>query len=110
MDRHYELAKDKRRFEILRRFLPGPDLDLEERDRAQVELGVTDNHLSVLIWDIRQKHKHLLFCAVADTLNVDPNDPAARANIEQEMRLYYRALSEKPLPSVQITRTELWST
>jgi DNA-directed RNA polymerase specialized sigma24 family protein len=107
---HREKTANKRDFDVLQPFLAGPDMDLSVRAAAQAALGVKANALTQRIWHLHQKQKQFLYWAVADILNLDPDDPAARSEIELELRCHYRALTEKNQDSVHISRNEPWTT
>jgi DNA-directed RNA polymerase specialized sigma24 family protein len=88
-------------FEVLVRFLPGPDVDLENTASGAKALRMTKNAFGVAVYRARKRHRELLYEAVAEILDLNPSDPAARPEIEREMRLLYRALSECPDPTLR---------
>lgn len=89
---------EPRVFEVIKRFLPGPDIDLDDAAEAAAALDMTRNAFAVAICRARKRHRKLLYEAVAEILDLNPSDPAARPEIEREMCLLYRALSECPEP------------
>lgn len=97
--RHRAAAKDKQRFDLWARVLPGPQLDITEIAELAAAFGISENHVSVEMYRLRQKHRRILSEVVADTVYIDPDDPnegGAAAAIAQETALLYRLLREVP--------------
>lgn len=91
-----EKAPDKDRFDALKRFLPGPDEDLDKLAPIADSLDMTRTALAAAICHLRERFKALARSAVAETLDLDPSDPTAQDEIDREMALFYRTLCEKP--------------
>jgi len=91
-----ELGWDERKFEALKGFLPGREIDLDQQAAVAESLGMARNALRVAIWHLRERLKTFLHTAVAETLDVDPCDPETQAEIEREMALLYRLFYDKP--------------
>jgi DNA-directed RNA polymerase specialized sigma24 family protein len=89
-------APDKARFAALKRFLPGPQLDLVEHEVLAQSLGMTVVALKTAISRLRARYKELLHGAIADTLPTDPSDPTFPQAVADETRLLYRSLYETP--------------
>jgi len=77
--------KDCARFEALRPFLPGPDMNLEARKVAAARLGTTSAKLGKEIYELRKSFAECLRLTVASTLDLDPDDPTSSVPIEQEL-------------------------
>ncbi|MET0791461.1 MAG: hypothetical protein ABW061_08060 [Polyangiaceae bacterium] len=103
LNRHEREAPNPQRFAILKRFLPGPHMDLSEQEDAAAALGLTRNALAKAVCDMRAKHRQLLREAVADTLELDPAATEAEraALIDRELIALYRCLSEAPVFEVR---------
>lgn len=76
------------RFEALRHFLPGPDMNFEEIATVARRLGLTAVATRKAIHDLRVQFRECLREAVADTLDPDEisTDDGASEAIEQELR------------------------
>jgi hypothetical protein len=96
LERHRAEAADEAKFDRLVRFLPGPQLELAELDPIAAAHGIPRGRLAVQICLAREKHKRVLRSVVADTLDVDLDDPEGARAVEVEMGLLYRALVEVP--------------
>lgn len=94
--RHREETKDKARFDLWARVLPGPQLDIPDLAELAAAFRKTPNGLAVEICRLRKRHKRILREIVADTLDLDANDPAADRTLELELSLLYRALCAVP--------------
>lgn len=104
LSRHEREAPNKTRFEALKRFLPGPQMDLVEYKELASSLGLTRNALAAAIFNMRERHRQLLREAVADTLEIDPfaSESERAAAIDGELSSLFRALSESPALEVQL--------
>jgi len=102
--RHEREAPNKERFQALKRFLPGPHMDLGEYQELASSLGLTRNALAAAIFDMRERHRQLLREAVADTLEIDPlaSESERAAAIDRELALLYRAICETPAVEVML--------
>ena len=92
--RHRNETADKAMFDAFSRFLPGPQLDHVKLGALAKALGVNRGNLATRISRLKTCHRKYLEQAVADTLNLDVNDPGARTTIALEMRLLGRCLEE----------------
>jgi DNA-directed RNA polymerase specialized sigma24 family protein len=95
-------APDPARFEVLKRYLPGPELSLDALAPIARQLHMTVTALRKAIYDLRERFKILLTEAVADTLDIDPTDPAGKSAVERELALLYRSLCEPSKLEVQL--------
>lgn len=91
-----EQTHDKARFDSLKRFLPGPDEDLDKLGPIADALEMNTTALGAAICRLRERFQSLARSAVAETLDLDPSDPTAQKELDREMALFYRTLSEKP--------------
>ena len=87
---------DERKFDALKIFLPGPEIDLERQAAVAESLGMAVNTLRVAIWHLRERLKEILREAVAETLDIDPSDPDSGPESQRETALIYRYLYDKP--------------
>jgi len=94
IERHRAAAPNKEKFDRLLRFLPGPAVDLDALAPIAEQLGTTSNALAVRINELRARHKRILREHVADTLDVDPNDPDGARCIDIEMKELLALLRE----------------
>jgi len=78
-------ARDERRFEVLMRFLPGPQMDLTELAPVARELGITQTALAKQICLLRERFRQYLREAIGDLLDVDSEGGATPA-IDEELR------------------------
>ncbi len=94
--------RDVARFDALKPFLPGPDLDLQPHASVLHALGMTDNAFRQAVFKLRKRFQELLHEAVADTLtdpdcDPSPTDPARDGHrVALEVRRLYRSLCEAP--------------
>jgi len=91
-----EQAHDKARFDSLKRFLPGPDEDLDKLGPIAESMGMTATAMAAAICHLRVRFKAAARVAVAETLDLDPSDPTCQKELDREMALFYRTLCEKP--------------
>lgn len=98
-------AVDKERFDALKRFLPGPQLALDDVAPIASELGITPTTLRKAVFDLRKRFKDRLQQAIAETLELDPRDPSGKAEVERETQLLYRSLCERPSVDVHFLRS-----
>jgi DNA-directed RNA polymerase specialized sigma24 family protein len=103
LDRHQRETPNKARFQALKRFLPGPQMDLEDHAKLASSLGLTRNALAQALSNLRLKHRELLREAVADTLERDDctSESEWEATIDREVALLGRSLLETPLMEVR---------
>jgi RNA polymerase sigma-70 factor (ECF subfamily) len=99
VERHRAEATDKRLFDRIVRFLPGPAMSLDGYAPVAAELGMTAETLAVRVSRLRVRHKLILRTLIADTLDADPNDPEGAAAIAAEMRELSRVLRGAPVPT-----------
>lgn len=94
---HRAEAHDPAQFDLLMRFLPGPDEDPDDFAALARELRIANNTLSSRLFTLRKRHQRILFNAVADTLDVDLSDPE---RAKEQIRLELRELSGflRPVP------------
>jgi DNA-directed RNA polymerase specialized sigma24 family protein len=81
-------APNRERFEALRQFLPGPDMNFEEIAIVARRLGMTAVATRKAIHDLRAQFRECLNEAVADTLDpaeMSDEDATTRA-VERELR------------------------
>jgi len=95
IERHRAAATNKEKFDRLLRFLPGPALDLDALAPIAEQLGTSSGALAVRINELRARHKRILRELVADTLDVDPNDPEGARCIDLEMKELLSLLRER---------------
>jgi hypothetical protein len=83
-----ERSSNLERFEALRHFLPGPDMNFEEIATVARRLGLTAVAARKAIHDLRVQFKECLYEAVADTLDPDEvgNDDDIREAVAFELR------------------------
>lgn len=101
LQRHRAEARDKQRFDVLSRFLPGPQLSVEQLASVASELGSNRVAVATALFHLKSRYKELLCEAIADTLlfraaeGEHPPDPReVQAEIDREVRLLYRCLAE----------------
>jgi DNA-directed RNA polymerase specialized sigma24 family protein len=80
-----ERSQNLERFEALRHFLPGPDMNFEEIATVARRLGLSAVATRKAIHDLRLQFRECLHEAVADTLDASNDDASAEA-IERELR------------------------
>jgi hypothetical protein len=85
----------ERKFDAFKVFLPGPEIDLERQPAVAESLGMSLTAFRVGICRLRERFEDLIREAVAETLDLDPSDPAAGPELNREMALVYRLLYEK---------------
>ena len=101
LERHEKEARHKREFGVLKRFLPGPQMEAGDLQSSAAELGITVPHLRVKIHRLQRTHRRYLREAVADTLDLDLSDPESARQVDLEMRLLYQALCEAPCSNLE---------
>jgi hypothetical protein len=101
---HRESTKDKTRFDLWARVLPGAQLDVQDLGELAASFGKTPNAVRVEICRLRGRHKEILRKVVADTLDVDPKQPEGASAIDRELARLYRALCE--VPPLQVVRED----
>lgn len=75
------------RFEALRHFLPGPDMNFEEITTVAHRLGLSAVATRKAIHDLRAQFRECLHEAVADTLDLEEStDDGAAEAVERELR------------------------
>ena len=89
-------SDDKARFDALKRFLPGPQVDIDALAPIAASLKMTRTALAAAICRLRERLAELLREALAETLDLDLSQPGAKGELDREMALIYRALCEKP--------------
>lgn len=94
--RQRDEAADRTRFDDLKRFLPGPQVDLEAQATVARSLGMTRVALAVAICRLREDFRTILRGVVAETIDIDPSQPEAAAEIARETALLYRYMRELP--------------
>jgi hypothetical protein len=95
-------ARDERRFRAFQRFLPGPDLMLGDLSSVCKELSMTATGARKAICELRRDYAEAFDDAIADTLNIDRNQPEGKAELAREKALLYRYSCEPPTLRVQI--------
>jgi DNA-directed RNA polymerase specialized sigma24 family protein len=82
------------RFEALRHFLPGPDMNFEEIATVARRLGLTAVATRKAIHDLRVQFRQCLHEAVADTLDPEEmsDEHAATEAVERELRQLCRSV------------------
>jgi DNA-directed RNA polymerase specialized sigma24 family protein len=88
--------RDTDRFDALKRFLPGPQVDLEPLGPIAESMGWTRTQLAAEICRLRGRLHEVLLIVVAETLDLDPSSADAEKEIKREMALFYRTLYENP--------------
>jgi hypothetical protein len=96
LERHRAMAKDKARFELWARVLPGPQLDIPELADLAAAFDLTIGSAAVRKNELKRRHERILSEVIADTLDVDANTPEGARAIEEEKRRLYRVLTEVP--------------
>ena len=87
-----ERTSNRERFEALRHFLPGPDMNLEKIATVAHRLGMTAVATRKAIHDLRVQFRECLHEAVADTLDPpEPPEDAAKA-VKRELSQLYTSL------------------
>jgi DNA-directed RNA polymerase specialized sigma24 family protein len=105
LERLRQEAPDPKRFDVLVRFLPGPQMDLVPYAAAARELGITPTHVGKLVCELRAEFKRGLHDDAADLLDPDP-DPSSppgypnRAAIQRELRHLCDRLCETPVVGI----------
>ncbi|MDF3065861.1 MAG: polymerase sigma factor [Polyangiaceae bacterium] len=90
-------SSNRERFEALRHFLPGPDMNLEEIASVSRRLGLTAVATRKAIYDLRTQFRECLNEAVADTLEPDEvSDEGEREQaVQRELRQLCTSLCEE---------------
>jgi hypothetical protein len=78
-------ARNEQRFEVLVRFLPGPQMDLTELVPVARELSMTQTALAKQICLLRERFRQLLRESIGDLLDVE-SAAAAGPAIDEELR------------------------
>jgi DNA-directed RNA polymerase specialized sigma24 family protein len=96
------------RFEALRQFLPGPDMDFEEIGQVARRLVLSPAATRKAIWDLRQQFRECLLEAVADTLDEEALATAGSAGTtaaaERELAELYACLFPATTREVWLAR------
>jgi RNA polymerase sigma-70 factor (ECF subfamily) len=90
--------KDPVRFEALKRYLFGPQLDVVAYDEVAGALGMTRTAVAALVCRLRLRQRELLAARVAETLDVDRSSPEGTRMIDDEVALICRIVSDTPEP------------
>jgi DNA-directed RNA polymerase specialized sigma24 family protein len=93
-----EEQRDPIRFDALKRFLFGPQLDVVPYDGVAVALGMTRTYVAASVCKLRLRQKELLAAAVAETLDVEHASPQGERAIKDEVALICRIVSDTPEP------------
>lgn len=94
-------SPDPERFEALRHFLPGPEMNFEEIATVARRLGMTAVGARKAIYDLRLRFRECLNEAVADTLDpVEVGDADVEQAVQRELRQLCTSLF--PAPSAEI--------
>jgi DNA-directed RNA polymerase specialized sigma24 family protein len=86
----------ERKFDAMKVFLPGPDVELDRQAAIALELGMARTTLTTAICRLRQRLTELLRAAVEETLDIDRSAPGADETIDRELALLCRDLCEIP--------------
>lgn len=99
-------SSNPERFEALRHFLPGPDMNFEEIATVARRLGLTAVATRKAIYDLRKEFRTCLHEAVADTLDQEEvaDDAAASAAVEQELKQLCSSLFPAPSNELAFVR------
>jgi RNA polymerase sigma-70 factor (ECF subfamily) len=93
-----EEQRDPVRFEALKRFLFGPQLDVVAYEEVAAALEMTRTAVAALVCRLRQRQREILAEAVAETLDVDRASPEGAQTIDDEVALLCRIVSDTPEP------------
>lgn len=96
LNRHRALTKDKARFDLWARVLPGTRLDVHDLGELAASFGKTPNAVSAEICRLRRRHRKILREVVADTLDVNAQQREGADAVDRELARMYRALCEVP--------------
>jgi DNA-directed RNA polymerase specialized sigma24 family protein len=105
LERLRQEAPDPQRFEVLVRFLPGPQLDLVPYAAAAMEIGCTPTNVGKQVCELRAKLERGLHDDAADLLDPDP-DPSStpdypnEAAIQRELNYLCDRLCETPVVAI----------
>lgn len=94
--RHRAITKDKARFDLWARVLPGTQLDVQDLGELAALFGKTPNAVSAEICRLKKRHRQILREVVADTLDVNAQQREGAATIDRELARMYRALCKVP--------------
>jgi DNA-directed RNA polymerase specialized sigma24 family protein len=90
---------DPVRFETLRRYLFGPELDVVAYDGVAQALGMSRVGVGVAVCRLRAQQQEILGAMVAETLDVDQSTPEGRQRLDEEVALICRIVSDTPEPN-----------
>lgn len=86
------------RFEALKRYLFGPQLDVIAYEGVAASLAMTRTAVAVLVCKLRLRQREILAARVAQTLDVDGSSPRGTQMIQDEVAAICRIVSETPEP------------
>ena len=97
-DQLREEQTDSARFDALKRYLFGPQLDVVAYDGVAAVLGMSRTAVAAMVCRLRLRQRQILAAMVADTLDVDASTPSGGQTIDGEVALICRIIGETPEP------------
>jgi len=93
-----ENEKDMVQFEVLKRYLFGPELEVVAYEGVATALNQSRTRVATAVCRLRARQQAILRTMVAETLDVDESTPAGKQTIDAEVALICRIVSETPEP------------
>jgi len=86
------------RFEALKRYLFGPQLDVVAYEGVAAALAMTRTAVAAQVCKLRLRQREILAARAAETLDVDASSPRGAQMIEEEVAVICQIVSETPEP------------